>query len=148
MAQALASMASLGQLLLRRLEHQAMGTLHMGDLCPPTEGGPADQCHRMQTRTKASLPLLEGNSHLCTEIKIHHLTIRTSLPLTLVPVQDQAPTIIKAQASTHSQQCRLTITITPQHTSFSMGVPILIPRLIAIHPLLRMDQEVHHLPWG
>ena len=147
MAQALASMASLGQLLPQLLELRAMGTPRTVALCPPMEGGRVDQCHRMQTRTKASLPLVEGNSHQCTEIKIHRLTIRTSLPLTLE--LHQAPTIIKAQASTHSQQCRLTITITPQHISSSLVAPIpLIPRHIAIHLPLHTGLVAPHLRWG
>jgi hypothetical protein len=139
-------MANLGQLLLRLLEHQAMGTLRMVDLCPPMEGDPADQCHRMQTRTKASLPPVEGNSHLCTEIKIHRLTIRPSLPLTLA--LDQAHIIIKVQASIHSQQCRLTITITPLRISSSLvdQDPILLH--IVIHPPLHMGLGALHLPWG
>ena len=142
-------MASLGQLLPQLLEPRAMGTPRTRALCPPMEGGRVDQCHRMQTRTKASLPLVEGNSHQCTEIKIHRqcLTIRTSLPLTLE--QHPALTIIKAQASTHSHQCRLTITITPQHTSSSLVVPTpLTPLHIAIHLPLHTGLVAPHLLWG
>ena len=147
MARVLASMASLGQLLPQLLELQVMGTPRTVALCPPMEGDPADQCHRMQTRTKASLPLMEGNSHLCTEIKIPLLTIRTSLP----PILDhpQAHIIIKAQASTHSQQCRLTITITPQPTSSSLVARTpLTPLHIATRLPLHTGLVVPHLRWG
>ena len=131
-------------------------TPRIRDQCPPTRGAREEgglcrevggRCLPTLDRAKDSLHLLallpsNSSSNRSTEIKIlRSVAIRTSLP----PTQDQDRTQIKAQASTHSKQCRLITTIIRQPTVFnisfsSVGRAGRLPR--SGTPLLRGDRPL------